>query len=78
MEMIVKLMNNFNKKMIKKSNIFKLNNSVFCDKNWITAMSLGNKLKNDDLTSEGTNIDNQKYKHKYDNFRHIIVDCKQS
>ena len=49
MEMIVKLMNNFNKKMIKKSNIFKLNNSVFCDKNWITAMSLGNKLKNDGL-----------------------------
>ena len=49
MEMIVKLMNNFNKKMIKKSNIFKLNNSVFCDKNWITVMSLGNKLKNDDL-----------------------------
>ena len=42
-------MNNFNKKMMKKSNISKLNNSVFCDKNWITAMSLGNKLKNDDL-----------------------------
>ena len=51
MEMIVKLMNNFNKKMIKKSNIFKLNNSVFCDKNWITVMSLGNKLKNDRLMS---------------------------
>ena len=49
MEMIVKLMNNFNKKMIKKSNIFKLNNSVFCNKNWITVMSLGNKLKNERL-----------------------------
>ena len=49
MEKIVKLMNNFNKKMIKKSNIFKLYNSVFCDKNWITAMSLGNKLKNERL-----------------------------
>ena len=49
MEMIVKLMNNFNKKMIKKSNIFKLNNSVLCDKNWITVMSLGNKLKNERL-----------------------------
>ena len=47
--MIVKLMNNFNKKMIKKSNIFKLNNSVFCNKNWITVMSLGNKLKNERL-----------------------------
>ena len=51
MEKIVKLMNNFNKKMIKKSNIFKLYNSVFCDKNWITAMSLGNKLKNERLMS---------------------------
>ena len=49
MEMIVKLMNNFNKKMIKKSNIFKLNNSVFCNINWITVMSLGNKLKNERL-----------------------------
>ena len=49
MEMIVKLMNNFNKKMIKKSKIFKLNNSVFCNKNWITVMSLGNKLKNERL-----------------------------
>ena len=47
--MIVKLMNNFNKKMIKKSKIFKLNNSVFCNKNWITVMSLGNKLKNERL-----------------------------
>ena len=35
--------------MIKKSNIFKLNNSVFCNKNWITVMSLGNKLKNERL-----------------------------
>ena len=45
MEMIVKHKNNNNyKKLINKSNIFKLKNSALCNRNWVTVMSLGNKL----------------------------------
>jgi len=52
MEMIVKHKNNNNyKKLINKSNIFKLKNSALCIRNWVTVMSLGNKLKNDRLMS---------------------------
>ena len=50
--MIVKHKNNNNyKKLINKSNIFKLKNSALCIRNWVTVMSLGNKLKNDRLMS---------------------------